>query len=115
MGQLSECEGLYRSTRTIAVDTRRDPEATRQLASFWMKEGSERVLVEGNGRFAFNTFAISARDLLIAKELQSEYFRKLRALVADSEPTEAVAVATFQLFPLFEEAGPALRAKKKSS
>jgi transcriptional regulator with XRE-family HTH domain len=38
MGPLSEQAGLYRSTRSIAVDTRRDPEATRQLASFWMKD-----------------------------------------------------------------------------
>jgi transcriptional regulator with XRE-family HTH domain len=114
MGQLYENAGLYRSTRTIAVDTRRDPEATRQLASFWMKEGAERVLKPGNGRFAFNTFAINARDLVRVKELQSEYFRQLRALVADSQPAEAVAVATFQLFPLFEEVVSTEKSRKKS-
>jgi hypothetical protein len=68
-----------------------------------MKEGAERVLTPGRGRFAFNTFALSKRDLTVARELQSEYFQKLRALVAESEPAEAVAVATFQYFPLFEE------------
>lgn len=103
MGQLIFAEEKYRGTRSINVDTRRDPVATRELASFWMKEGAERVLTPGRGRFAFNTFALSKKDLAFARELQSEYFQKLRALVAESEPAEAVAVATFQFFPLFEE------------
>jgi hypothetical protein len=103
MGQLQDTEGKYRPTRTINVDTRRDPIATRELASFWMKEGAERVLTPGKGRFAFNSFAVSAKDLARAKDLQSEYFRQLRALVAESQPAEAVCVATFQLFTLFEE------------
>ena len=103
LGQLRVKAGAYQSTRTINVDTRRDPQATRDLASFWMKEGASRVLTPGSGRFSFNTFAVSANDLEKAKALQSEYFRQLRELVADSEPAETVAVATFQLFALFEE------------
>lgn len=103
MGQLIFADDKYTGTRSINVDTRRDPVATRELASFWMKEGAERVLTPGRGRFAFNTFALSKKDLTLARELQSEYFQKLRALVAESEPAEAVAVATFQFFPLFEE------------
>lgn len=112
MGQLVHQDELYRSTKPIAVDTRRDPEATRHLVSFWMKVGAEKVLTRENGRFSFNTFAINARDLVRAEELQSEYFRKLRALVADSSPAEAVAVATCQLFPLYEESASCDKAKK---
>jgi hypothetical protein len=104
MGQIHFSEEKYYATKSINVDTRRDPVATRQLASFWMTEGAKRVLTPGQGRFAFNTFALSHRDLARAKELQSEYFQKLRSLVAESQPAEAVAVATFQFFPLFEEA-----------
>lgn len=102
-GQLRKDGQRYLGTKSINVDTRRDPLATRELASFWMKEGAERVLTPGKGRFAFNTFALSAKDVRRAKELQSEYFRQLRALVAESEPAEAVAVATFQFFPLYED------------
>lgn len=100
MGQLRLDKGIYVQTRTINVDTRRDPAATRELASFWMKQGAERVLSPGKGRFSFNTFAVSEADFSKIKEMQSEYFRKLRALVAESTPVETVAVATFQLFPL---------------
>ncbi len=102
-GQLKKAGERYLGTKSINVDTRRDPLATRELASFWMKEGARRVLTPGQGRFAFNTFALSKKDVARAKELQSEYFRQLRALVAESEPAEAVAVATFQFFPLYED------------
>lgn len=102
-GQLRHDSGRYTGTKSLNVDTRRDPLATRELASFWMKEGAKRVLTPGQGRFAFNTFALCKKDVQRAKELQSEYFRQLRALVAESEPAEAVAVATFQFFPLYEE------------
>lgn len=99
-GALSLCDGRYRRTEALTVDTRADPDGTRRLAAFWLNEGARRVLVPGSGRFAFNTFAVSAADLDKIQDLQSEYFRKLRAIVAQSEPTEAVAVATFQLLPL---------------
>jgi transcriptional regulator with XRE-family HTH domain len=99
-GQLEEADGRYRRAEALTVDTRIDPEATRRLAAFWLKEGAKRVLTPGSGRFAFNTFAVSLVDLEKIKLLQSEYFRKLRSIVARSEPTEAVAVATFQLLTL---------------
>lgn len=99
-GSLSLCEGRYRRTEALTVDTRADPDGTRRLAAFWLGEGARRVLIPGSGRFAFNTFAVSAADLDKIQDLQSEYFRKLRSIVAQSEPTEAVAVATFQLLTL---------------
>jgi transcriptional regulator with XRE-family HTH domain len=103
LGRLVVDEGLYRSTSVLTVDTRPDPEATRQLAAFWMRKGVERVVVPGGGRFAFNLFGIAQRDLERLRELQSRYFAELRSIVAESEPTEAVVVATFQLFTLAEE------------
>lgn len=103
LGRLSHVGGRYASTGTLAVDTRPDPAATRQLASFWMKQGAERVLLPESGRFAFNTFGISQRDFERVRELGARYFRELRAIVGESEPTEMVVVATFQLFPLVSD------------
>lgn len=102
-GQLTYRQERYFATDRLNVDTRQDPQATRQLASFWMREAAERVLTPGKGSFAFNTFAISLGDLDALRELQSEYYRRLRALVAESEPTQAVAVATLALMPLCVE------------
>lgn len=90
----------YRSTEPLTVDTGRDPQATRHLAAFWMGLGAERVRSAGEGSFAFNVFGVSRRDLERLRELQRTYFAELRQIIAESEPTECVAVATFQLFPL---------------
>jgi len=103
MGRLTFDGTRYQSTGSLAVDTHPDPDATRRLASFWMHEGAERVLVSGSGRFAFNAFGISKKDLERLSDLQRRYFAELRAIVADSPRTEAVAVATFQLFHLARE------------
>lgn len=90
----------YRSVESLTVDTGRDPSATRALAAFWMQQGAERVRSFGEGNFAFNVFGVSQRDLERLRELQRAYFAELRAIIAQSEPTECVAVATFQLYPL---------------
>lgn len=103
LGRLSFDGCVYRGTGALAVDTRPDPASTRELAAFWMQQGVERVRIPGAGRFGFNVFGIRHADLERLRDLQSRYFAELRAIVADSEPTEAVAVATFQLFPLVEE------------
>jgi len=103
MGRLTFDGTRYQGTGSLSVDTRPDPDATRRLAAFWMHEGAERVLVSGSGRFAFNAFGIGKKDLERLGELQGRYFAELRAIVADSPRTEAVAVATFQLFHLARE------------
>lgn len=93
----------YRSVESLTVDTGRDPAATRHLAAFWMGQGAERVRSGGDGSFAFNVFGVSRRDLERLRELQRAYFAEMRDIIARSEPTECVAVATFQLFPLMED------------
>ncbi len=100
MGRLRRIEDRYESVEDLSVDTRHDPNLTRRLASFWMEEGARRVRVPGQGRFAFNTFAVSREDFERLKELQSRYFADLRSVIASSARADVVAVATFQLFPL---------------
>ena len=84
----------------MTVDTRADPNATRHLAGFWMQLGAERVRSHAPGSFAFNVFGVSHADLERLRQLQRDYFAELRSIIARSEPTEHVAVATFQLYPL---------------
>src|SRR6478609_8291037 len=105
-GQLIQDGPRYRRAEALTVDTRNDPEGTRRLAAYWLTEGAKRVLVPGSGKFGFNTFAVSQADLQKIMALQSEYFRKLRDIVAQSQPTQAVAVATFQLLTLGLDAPP---------
>lgn len=100
LGRLTHEGGRYRTTDSLSVDVRPAPEATRKLASFWMKQGAERILAPGSGRYGFNTFGVSKADLERLKRLQSQYFAEMRAIIASSGSTETVCVATFQLFEL---------------
>ena len=53
-----------------------------------------------DGLWSYNVFAVSEADLVKIRELHLAYFRALRAIVAESSPTERVVVANVQLFAL---------------
>lgn len=99
-GNLRRVGERYEPTEQMTVDTRADPKATRHLAGFWMQLGAERVRAHAPGNFAFNVFGVSRADLERLRQLQRDYFAEMRAIIARSEPTEHVAVATFQLYSL---------------
>jgi hypothetical protein len=84
----------------LTVDTRRDGDAARELAAFWAKQGAERIEQRGEGHFAYNLIGVSNADFERIRELQRAYFAQLRAIVAESQPVEQVAVVNMQLFPL---------------
>lgn len=50
--------------------------------------------------FAYNLFAVSNADLERLRALHRSYFRELRAIVANSQPAEAVALVTMSLVEL---------------
>lgn len=104
-GQIEKCGGRYRRIRNLNIDTRAYPEQTRQLASFWMRLGAEKVLTRGNGKFAFNTFSISEAGHQRLRDLQSTYFREMRSIVAEDaenggESGDVALVAAWQLYRL---------------
>jgi len=84
----------------IAVDTRRTPEVGRQLKAHWARVAAERVVRAAPGQFSYNVFTVSEADFERIREAHLAYFHALRAIVAESEPAEVVAVANVQLFPL---------------
>ena len=82
------------------VDTGRDARAEVSL-KHWTTSMALRRLAESNdGQFSTNLFTVSARDFERLRELQRNYFRQLRAIVAESEPAERVAIVNVQLFGL---------------
>lgn len=93
----------YAPARVMAVDTRRDPEAARRLRMFWTRTAAERLALAGQGNqstSAYNVFGVSRADLARLRELQRAYFRQMRAIIAQSEPVEAVVLANLQLVQL---------------
>jgi hypothetical protein len=67
--------------------------------------GAERLAERGSGAFAFNVFYFSAEDLERLRQLQREYFSQLRAILAESRPSERLVVANLHLFELGETSG----------
>lgn len=90
----------WRPHGALAVDTRRDPESGRRLKAWWARVGLERIGADPDGLWSYNVFAVSEADLTRLRELHLAYFRALRAVVAESSPTERVVVANVQLFAL---------------
>jgi len=93
----------YVPARVMTVDTRRDREAARRLRLFWSRTAVERLEHADQDReasSAYNLFGVSHEDLKRIRELQRAYFREMRAIVAQSQPVETIALATFQLVQL---------------
>ena len=105
IGQI-EWTGVHWRTRSAkTLDLRRDSRATQELATWCAGLGAERLAAGGAGAFAFNVFCVSGDDLERIRQLQRDYFGQLRAIVADSRPSEHLVVVNLQLFELGETKG----------
>jgi transcriptional regulator with XRE-family HTH domain len=92
--------GPHYQVEALAVDTRRHPDIGRRLKAHWTRVAADRVEREAPGQFSYNVFTVSEADFERIRELHLAYFHALRAIVAESEPGERVAVANVQLFAL---------------
>jgi transcriptional regulator with XRE-family HTH domain len=90
----------YRQESRIAVDTRRHQAIGRRLKAHWTQVGAARIEQGSPGQFSYNVFTVSEADFKKIRLAHLDYFHALRAIVADSEPGEVVAVANVQLFRL---------------
>ena len=106
-GQIELLSGKWRVQQMRTIDTRKDPEAARQLKAWWARVGSERFTAQAEGVFSYNLFGVSNADLKRIEALQRAYFRERRTIVAASEPVEHVAVVNLQLFSLSSGPTPA--------
>lgn len=93
-------DGTHYGKEALAVDTRREPEVGRRLKAHWTRVAADRVEQGERGQFSYNVFSVSRADFERIRELHLAYFHALRAIVAESEPAECVAVANVQLFAL---------------
>lgn len=81
-------------TGTLTVDTRASPVLRRHWAGVALERldaAPESVL------FSYNVVSVSEADLARIEELHRAYFREVRAIVAASEPAEAVVLLNVQL------------------
>lgn len=103
-GQIRRRGRRWTVEETQTVDTRPDREAERRLKLWSARVGLERLGEGADGLFSFNVFCVSHADLERLRDLHRRHFQAMRAIIAESTPSEEVVVANLQLFPLGERA-----------
>ncbi len=99
-GQIERTPNGLRVSQLTNVDLAEDPEAVVRLKAWAAGIGLERIRSGAPGTFSYNLFCVSERDYVRLQQLQRDYFRQLRAIVAESEPSQRVVMTNLQLFPL---------------
>jgi len=94
--------GKWVVDRTRTIDTRADAAKSRSLRAHWIGVARSRLESATPGIFGYNLMALSRADLDKLRELHIAYFRDMQALVADSSPSECVALFNTQLVVLDE-------------
>jgi transcriptional regulator with XRE-family HTH domain len=98
-GLIEERHGKYRVLRALTIDTRGRPGASLRLRRHWAAVGAERLAAPGaRDLFAYNVFSVSRADFERIRELEQQYFREARAIVAASSPSEVAGLLSVQLF-----------------
>lgn len=96
-GQVRRRGKRYLVKDTELIDTGVDRERRQGLRSFWTRVALERLEGGATGIHAFNLFSIAERDVPGVHALHAEFFEKLRALVARSNPAERVLIYSAQM------------------
>lgn len=82
-----------------AIDLRAGNAAAKSLAAWWVRVAAERAQAQP-GMFAYNVSGVSRPDLDRIQALQVDFLKQVRAIVAESEPVEQVALVAVQIFAL---------------
>lgn len=99
-GQVVRTEDGLAVVPIQALDTRRSEASARRLKGFWARVGTERLEAGEEGAFAYNLFTVSRSQLARLEEMHHAYWRAVRAVVAEDEPPEVVALVNLQLLRL---------------
>jgi len=99
---LVEADGpRHRSVGAPIVDTQASPELLQHVRAHWTAVALERVHAAQQGdQFGYNVFSIAERDLERVRGVLRASFREIRTIIANSEPSERVALVNLQLVQL---------------
>lgn len=96
-GLIRKRRGKYHVVQALTVDTR-DPARAASLRQHWARASVERLQSPGSRDvFAYNVFSVSRADFERIRELQKQYFREARAIVAGSTVPEVAGLLTLHL------------------
>ena len=93
-----DAAGRWEVVESQNVDTRRAGVSPAKV--WWADMAVKRIEAGAEGSYAYNVFSVSRADLARLREMQRQYFRSVRSVIADSSPVECIAVMNLQLFEL---------------
>ena len=97
-GLIAKRRRRYRVQQMLTIDTQSHPERARHLRQHWAEAATRRLRSpRPRDLFAYNVFSVSAADYERIRELQKQYFREVRSIVAASESNQCVALLTQHL------------------
>ncbi len=82
------------------VDTRADPERSRQVRLWWTRTALERIEQRAEHALSYNLFSVSDTDYERIQELYRSFFAQMRAVIAESSPSERVVLFSTLMVPL---------------
>jgi DNA-binding phage protein len=88
----------YELSGALTVNAQSTPERERAVRSYWTKVVHERSAApRALDLCSYNVFSIARKDYAQLQQLQREFYRGARALIAASEPTELAGLLMVQL------------------
>ena len=91
-------QGRVRIVAPLLTDTRSDPDRAAKLRQHWSAVSHHRLQQPQPGDwFSHNVFAVSREDFARLRDLQTEFYQRARALIAESRPSEVAALMTLHL------------------
>ncbi len=97
-GILQRDAGRYEAGAPITIDTSASLTKMKDLKLHWLNEVTRSLAEERPGNaYGYNVVSVSRADLQRIRELHLDYFRQIRAIVAESEPVETVALIGMQI------------------
>jgi transcriptional regulator with XRE-family HTH domain len=101
--QIGRDRGRYVTRRVLTVDTRRRERDNVRIKTHWAEVALQRLRdgsAPADALFSYNLFPIARTELERIRRLHSEYFHRVREIVAESRSGEEIVLLNLQLVPL---------------
>lgn len=97
-GVIALDEGRYQPVSQLTVDAHTSRARQHELQGYWGEVAARHALApNADDVCSYNVFSIARRDYEALRELQRDFYRTARALIAASEPTELAGLLFVQM------------------
>jgi transcriptional regulator with XRE-family HTH domain len=103
-GVVERVGSRHRSAGALTVDTQAAPELVQRVRAHWTRIALQHIERPGpKDQFGYNVFSVAEADLERVRDALRACFREVRAIVANSQGSDVVAVVNLQLVDLMAQ------------